>query len=461
MLPSNDTTSNVDDFQNSVTCKATAGENIGSTASNLDKFRVYSITTPGNDKTVGSSAKPQPAGSFYAWVIVACAALNLMCTLGVSNSFGVFSTYYINFIYSDVSAANISWIGTMLSVFMLGGSIFSGPLTDRFGFRLVSLAGTVICSAALLLASFTQTLWQLIFTQGIMFGVGAACIFAPSVTLPAQWHKKTRPLATGVAVAGSGIGGIVFTELTQIMMERIGYRWTLRTLALIMFCISSAAGMFYKRRVAVPQGGTSFMTIASDIRLAVVGMAGLFVNISYFVPWYYLPTAAIQLGQTRQAANNLILYMNIGSTLGRVFAVYMAIFIGAINSIVISYIICAILVLVVMLAVRHMVGYIILSIIYGGLSASFISITPLVLTNIFGTQSVTTAMGIMNLWCSIGVLVGNPSQGAIYQTFDRPNGSFNAISIWGFVGIFFAACSYFCLKCIIIRGSSRKIWTIA
>ncbi|KAJ1903104.1 hypothetical protein LPJ81_003241, partial [Coemansia sp. IMI 209127] len=373
-----------------------------------------------------------PADSTYAWVIVICAACNLMCTLGVANSFGVFSTYYINYIYPDTSASNIAWVGTAISLFMLGGAIVTGPLTDRFGFRTVALSGTVICCIGLLLASFSNALWQLVLTQGILFGLGAACIFSPSVSLPSQWHIRRRPLATGIAVAGSGAGGMIFTELTQVMIESIGHQWTLRALALILLCVSGASSMLYKRRLPVPTDGISLACMAKDSRLIAIGCAGFFVNLSYFVPWYYLPTAALQLGQTKQAANNLVLYMNAGSTVGRVLAAYIALAAGPINSIVVAYTTCAVLVLAVMLAVKSMAGYIILSVIYGALSASFISITPLVLANIFGAHGVTAAMGIMNMWCSIGVLIGNPSQGAVYQNFDRPNHAFTAISIWGF-----------------------------
>ncbi|KAJ1998887.1 hypothetical protein GGI02_002416 [Coemansia sp. RSA 2322] len=401
-----------------------------------------------------------PADTGYAWVIVVCAGLNLMCTVGIVNSFGVFSTYYINYIYSDVSAASIAWVGTTISLFMLGGAVVTGPLTDRFGFRLVSLTGTAICSIALLLASFTNALWQLIFTQGVMFGIGAACIFSPSVSLPSQWHEKRRPLATGLAVAGSGAGGMLFTYITQKMMGAIGYKWTLRALALILLCVSGSAGLFYRQRIAVPRGGTDLLGMAKDARLVAVGLAGFFLNISYFVPWYYLPTAAIKIGQSKEAANNLVLYMNAGSTVGRVLAAYVAIALGPINSIAIAYAICAVLVLVIMLAVKSMAGYIALAVVYGSLSASFISITPLVLANIFGTQAVTTAMGIMNMWCSIGVLIGNPSQGAIYQTFDRPHNSFTAMSIWGFAGLLLAACSYLGLKAIIVCNSAGgRLWS--
>ncbi|KAJ1935660.1 hypothetical protein GGF37_005912, partial [Kickxella alabastrina] len=263
-----------------------------------------------------------PAGSTYAWIIVACAAFNMMCTFGITNSFGVFSTYYINFIYPDVSTANIAWIGTAMTFFTLSGSVFTGPLTDKFGFRAVPLVGTTICSIALLLASFTNALWQLVLTQGVMFGIGAALIYAPSVSLASQWHDKTRPLATGIAVAGSGAGGMLFTEITQTLMESVGYKWTLRILALILLCISGSAGLFYKRRVSVPRGGVNFMAVAKDVRLIVVGMAGFFINVGLFVIFYYLPTAALMIGESRHASNNLILYINAGSTVGRILMAY-------------------------------------------------------------------------------------------------------------------------------------------
>ncbi|KAJ1932481.1 hypothetical protein GGF37_007040, partial [Kickxella alabastrina] len=236
-----------------------------------------------------------PAGCTYAWVIVACASLNMMCTIGIANSFGVFSTYYINFLYPNVSAGNIAWVSTTMTFFMLIGSITTGPLTDKFGFRSVSLTGAVICSLALLLASFTNALWQVVLTQGIMFGIGAACIFSPSSSLPSQWHDKTRPLATAITVAGSGAGGMLFTAITQKLLDAIDYKWALRVLALILLCISGTASLFYKRRVSVPKGGVNFMAIARDKRLIMVGLAGFFVNVGLFMLWYYLPTAALAL----------------------------------------------------------------------------------------------------------------------------------------------------------------------
>ncbi|KAJ1819826.1 hypothetical protein LPJ75_001089, partial [Coemansia sp. RSA 2598] len=329
---------------------------------------------------------------------------------------------------------------------MMGGAIATGPLTDRLGFRIVALAGTLICSASLLLASFTNALWQVVLTQGAMFGIGSACIYSPSISLPAQWHIRNRPLATGIVAAGGGAGGMAFTLVTQKLMDSVGYRWTLRALALVLLCVSGTAGYFYKRRVPVPRGGIGFASVARDARLIAVGMGGLFVNTSYFVLFYYLPTAALKIGQTKQASNNLVVYMNAGTTLGRIVAAYVSEVVGPINSCIGSYTICAILIVVVMLVVKSMAGYIALAVVYGMLCSSYVSITPLILTNAFGPQVVTTAAGIVNMWCAVGVLIGNPSQGAVFQRFDRPLGSFKAISFWGFTGLALAVLSYILLK---------------
>lgn len=78
--------------------------------------------------------------------------------------------------------------------------------------------------------SFANQLWQLYLTQGMLFGIGAAFCFAPSVTLPSQWFYKRRGLATGIAVSGSGIGGVVLSPLTQHLIATMGYRNALRVL---------------------------------------------------------------------------------------------------------------------------------------------------------------------------------------------------------------------------------------
>ncbi|KAJ1946769.1 hypothetical protein GGF37_000950 [Kickxella alabastrina] len=236
-----------------------------------------------------------------------------------------------------------------------------------------------------------------------MYGIGAGFIYSPSISLTSQWHKKNRSLAIGITVAGTGVGGMIVSEIAQRLMEAVGYNWTLRVLALMAFCMSGTAASFYKRRVPIPREGVDFMIIAKDTRLIVIGIAGLFVHAGIYMIWSYLPTAALMLGQSEKASNKLAIYLSAGSTVGRIVSSYASIAFGSINSIFISYTLCSVLILVAMLAIKSMAAYIALAIIYGAISVSYVSVAPLMIAEMFGVQKVPTAMGIMNAWNSIGV----------------------------------------------------------
>lgn len=68
--------------------------------------------------------------------------------------------------------------------------------------------------------------------QGFLFGLGAGMSIFTSIAIPAQWFEKKRGLATGVTVAGSGIGGASLAPLNRFMISRVGYPWALRIMGM-------------------------------------------------------------------------------------------------------------------------------------------------------------------------------------------------------------------------------------
>lgn len=64
-----------------------------------------------------------------------------------------------------------------------------------------------------------------------IIGLGYCLLYVPSHTMSGLYYDKHRSLATGVATAGSGLGGIVFPNLVQYLIDEYGWRGSLLVVA--------------------------------------------------------------------------------------------------------------------------------------------------------------------------------------------------------------------------------------
>lgn len=68
---------------------------------------------------------------------------------------------------------------------------------------------------ALEMASLANQYWQLLLSQGILFGIGSSLVFIPSIGLPSQWFLAKRGIATGISSAGTGVGAVILSPVGQ------------------------------------------------------------------------------------------------------------------------------------------------------------------------------------------------------------------------------------------------------
>ena len=86
---------------------------------------------------------------------------------------------------------------------------------------------------SLILASFSRELYHLIITQGFLFGAFSGISYIPAVSIISQYFDKRRGLATGLAVSGSGFGAFALSPLTHVLIENLGWRWSLRVIGMV------------------------------------------------------------------------------------------------------------------------------------------------------------------------------------------------------------------------------------
>ena len=88
-------------------------------------------------------------------------------------------------------------------------------LTNMVGWTLTTIIGSVIAAAGFMLSAFVPSVHFLYITAGVMIGLGLGIIYLPRLDCITQYFTKKRPIVTGLAICGSGIGTFIFAPLTD------------------------------------------------------------------------------------------------------------------------------------------------------------------------------------------------------------------------------------------------------
>ncbi|KAF2350732.1 Major facilitator superfamily [Trinorchestia longiramus] len=191
-----------------------------------------STTSVGSSASVGSDAselqRKAPDGG-WGWVVVAASFFVHCIADGVTMSFGVLFIEFLA-VFKE-SKSFTSWVGSLFMAIPLLAGPLASMLTDHFGCRQVTIVGSVIASIGFLLSAFSNSILVLLFTLGLITGLGLAVCYVAAIVIVAFYFEKKRSLATGIAVAGSGIGTFIFAPFIQHLIENWGWRGSLIILA--------------------------------------------------------------------------------------------------------------------------------------------------------------------------------------------------------------------------------------
>ena len=121
----------------------------------------------------------------------------------------------------DRSAVQVAFtIFILLETWLLP---FEGWLVDRFGPKLVVLAGGVLVGFAWSLNSIADSLTQF-YLAAALGGIGAGAVFGTCVGNALKWFPERRGLAAGLTAAGYGIGSAFTVVPIQATIAGHGYQ---------------------------------------------------------------------------------------------------------------------------------------------------------------------------------------------------------------------------------------------
>ncbi|XP_077989825.1 monocarboxylate transporter 12-like [Glandiceps talaboti] len=186
------------------------------------------------------SANPPDGG--WGWFVVLA---TFIVTAFGPGSYYAFGVLYVAFLDAFGESKAATSLVTSMSAFIF---VMMGPVglasSRKFGHRKTVIAAGLIMSVGLFATSVTTSLYQVYFTYSIITGCGGGMALIASVEMVGVYFKKRLSLAIGLAMAGAGAGQFILSVVTQILVDKYGWRGTLMILSAMTANICVAGALF-------------------------------------------------------------------------------------------------------------------------------------------------------------------------------------------------------------------------
>ncbi|KAG8439727.1 hypothetical protein GDO86_005774 [Hymenochirus boettgeri] len=187
-----------------------------------------------------TTAQYTPPDGGWGWVVV----FGAFISIGFSYAFPKAITVFFKEIQEifNTSYSEIAWISSIMLAVMYAGGPISSILVNKYGSRPVVLGGGLLCSVAMISASFCNSVLQLYLCIGVMGGFGLAFNLQPSLTIIGKYFFKKRPIANGLAMAGSPVFLSTLAPLNQFLFNKLGWRGSFLVLGglLLNCCVAGS-----------------------------------------------------------------------------------------------------------------------------------------------------------------------------------------------------------------------------
>eukprot|EP00064_Thunnus_orientalis_P000451 superscaffoldBa00000023_g452 len=189
---------------------------------------------------VGGPQGYTPPEGGWGWMVVIGAFISIGFSYAFPKSITVFFKE-IEVIF-NVTSSQVSWISSIMLAVMYGGGPISSILVNKYGSRPVMMAGGCLSGFGLIAASFCHTVQALYFCIGVVGGLGLAFNLNPALTMIGKYFYKKRPIANGIAMAGSPVFLSTLAPINTWLFEKFGWRGSFLILGGLLFncCVAGS-----------------------------------------------------------------------------------------------------------------------------------------------------------------------------------------------------------------------------
>ena len=362
----------------------------------------------------------------YGWVIVGAGLVMTCIGIGAMMSLAVF--------LQPISAAT-GWSRTAVSAastlnfLCMGLAAFGwGALSDRYGTRVVTLAGALLLGTGLALASRADSALQFQLLFGTIVGVAAGSFYAPMMTAATGWFTRNRTLAVALVSAGMGVGSVTVSPFARWMISTYDWRTAMLMVGILAWALLVPAALLV-RPAPKPAGGPASgqpaadtprdFTVAQALRtpqFAAIALTHFACCACHSGPILHMVSYAIGCGLSPAAATGAFGIAGLSGLAGRIGCGLIADRVGAKPVMIIALTVQAVAA-GLYLFTSDIATFYGLAVIFGFAYGGVMPLYAVVVREYFGLKIMGSVFGAVAMVSTLGMALGPLGGGWIFDRF--------------------------------------------
>jgi len=388
---------------------------------------------------------PPVDGGLNAWMVLIGGFVIEGFVWGYPFSYSIYQQYYMKQPeFANATITELAIVGTLSTAVAYIGGFWVGLMGGRFSLKAMMYFGSVTMVVGLIAASFANQVWQLMLTQGFIFGLGGSFVYNSFMMFIPMYFFKYRGIATGVVFAGAGVFGLISPTLIDMSLRAVGWRWTLRIVSLFILVLCLGSSFVIRPRYSADGHILGRGTLnrkdfgfIKNKRFLVMAAAVLFQAIGFFVPNLFIQPYAIYIGISEQTSTIILSVLNAATIFGQIALGHVCDRYGYTTSLIISSGVASLSAFFLWgFAGNSFALLMAFAVIYGTFGSGFTSSFPSIVTDIAGTEyrKPILIQGVFMLLRGIGNVVGNPIGSLILTSTSQVSNAAGWADLTYFVG---------------------------
>nr|XP_020460073.1 monocarboxylate transporter 9 [Monopterus albus]XP_020460080.1 monocarboxylate transporter 9 [Monopterus albus] len=176
----------------------------------------------------------------WGWAIVVASFMAQLLSYGSPQSVGVLYPEWLHAFQEGKGMT--AWVGSLVAGVGLIASPVCSACVDNFGARPVTFFSGIMVAGGLMLSAFAPNVQFLIFSYGIVVGLGCGLVYAATLTITCQYFDKRRGLALGIVTTGTSVGAFIYATAQNELIVLYGLDGCLLIIGAVALNLMACAG---------------------------------------------------------------------------------------------------------------------------------------------------------------------------------------------------------------------------